>query len=117
MKVPKYRTCSQPANDIIFQQFDLTTYIENDAICRLTLSNTRALNLFLFLLPTAELLCPFDKKERSYDSKNSIIKHTTTIQNNDDAEAESGNENATDMSDIEQETDEDFVKVFSLKIL
>ena len=60
----------------------------------------------------SELLCPFDKQ-----SQQSFYKHQTAKnnQNNTAAVVESGNEEATDMSDIEQETDEDYVKVCFFK--
>ena len=57
----------------------------------------------------AELLCPFDKQSQQSFYKNQTAKNN---QNNTAAVVESGNEEqATDMSDIEQETDEDYVKV------
>ena len=56
----------------------------------------------------AELLCPFDKQSQQSFYKNQTAKN----QNNTAAVVESGNEEATDMSDIEQETDEDYVKVW-----
>ena len=57
----------------------------------------------------AELLCPFDKQSQQSFYKNQTAKNN---QNNTAAVVESGNEEATDMSDIEQETDEDYVKVW-----
>ena len=52
----------------------------------------------------AELLCPFDgKSQQSFYKSGNQSGGATAV--------ESGNENPTDMSDIEQETDEDYVKV------
>ena len=56
----------------------------------------------------AELLCPFDKQSHQSFYKNQTTKHQTNA-------GESDNENATDMSDIEQETDEDYVKVRTIE--
>ena len=55
----------------------------------------------------AELLCPFDEKNQQSFYK-SVGNHSA---GGATAVTESGNENPTDMSDIEQETDEDYVKV------